>query len=161
MIMLHDVLEHLHDSPRDLMNDLLELVKPEGYLFVTVPNAVNIRKRLSVLFGRTNYPSFEDYYWYPSAWRGHVREYVREDLIKLSKYLNLEIVELRGCDHMLHRLPVASRPVYVLLTAIFSGWKDSWMLVAKKKRGWATNKTLPEDELACILRRDTPYKYAE
>jgi hypothetical protein len=25
MIMLHDVLEHLHDSPRDLLNDLFEL----------------------------------------------------------------------------------------------------------------------------------------
>lgn len=30
MIMLHDVLEHLHDSPRDLLNDLLELGKPGG-----------------------------------------------------------------------------------------------------------------------------------
>jgi SAM-dependent methyltransferase len=54
MIMLHDVLEHLHDSPRDLLNDLLELAKPKGLLFVTVPNAVNIRKRIDVLFGRTN-----------------------------------------------------------------------------------------------------------
>src|SRR4030042_560440 len=51
MLMMHDVLEHLHDSPRDLLNDLLELVKPEGYLFITVPNAVNIKKRISVLFG--------------------------------------------------------------------------------------------------------------
>ena len=59
MIMLHDVLEHLHDSPRDLLNDLLELAKPEGLLFVTVPNAVNIRKRIDVLRGKTNLPSFE------------------------------------------------------------------------------------------------------
>ena len=77
MVMLHDVLEHLHDSPRTLMNRLMLLCKPEGFLFVTVPNAANIRKRVDVLLGRTSLPRFEDYYWYPDRWRGHVREYVR------------------------------------------------------------------------------------
>lgn len=62
MIMMHDVLEHLHNSPRDLLNDLLELAKPEAYLFITVPNAVNIRKRIAVLFGRTNLARFRGYY---------------------------------------------------------------------------------------------------
>src|SRR5687767_5104388 len=42
LIMLHDVIEHLHDSPRELLNDLLERLKPGGYLFVTVPSAVNL-----------------------------------------------------------------------------------------------------------------------
>lgn len=82
MIMLHDVLEHLHDSPRELLNSLLEISKSESFLFITVPNAVNIRKRLDVLRGKTNLPGFAGYYWYPGHWRGHIREYVREDLIK-------------------------------------------------------------------------------
>ena len=46
MVMLIAVIEHLHSSPRDLLNNLLELVKDEGILFITVPNAVNIRKQL-------------------------------------------------------------------------------------------------------------------
>jgi SAM-dependent methyltransferase len=37
MIMMHDVLEHLHDSPCNLINDLLEILKPEGLIFITVP----------------------------------------------------------------------------------------------------------------------------
>ncbi len=161
MIMLHDVLEHLHDSPCDLLNDLLELAKPEGLLFLTVPNAVNIRKRIDVLLGRTNMPHFEGYYWYPGFWRGHVREYVREDLVMLSKYLNLEVLELRGCDHMLQKLPAAVRPAYLLLTKVFTGWKDSWLLVARKKQDWVPRKTLPQEELACILGKSTSYKYSE
>jgi len=161
MVMLNDVLEHLHDSPRDLLNDLLELAKPEGLLFVTVPNAVNIRKRIDVLFGRTNLSRFDVYYWYPSSWRGHIREYVRDDLVKLSVYLNLEVLELRGCDHMLQKLPVAIRPAYLFLTGLFGGWKDSWLLVAKKRQGWVSRKTLPQDQLTRVLGKYTSYKYIE
>lgn len=153
MIMLNGVIEHLHDSPRNLLNELLSLAKPEGLLFVTVPNAVNIRKRIHVLFGKTNYPFFEGFYWYPHHWTGHVREYVRNDLVELSKYLNLEILEIRGCDHMLEKLPTAVRPAYLFLTRIFTGWKDCWLLVARKKPDWEPKVTLPEDELARLLKK--------
>jgi 2-polyprenyl-3-methyl-5-hydroxy-6-metoxy-1,4-benzoquinol methylase len=161
MIMLHDVLEHLHDSPRDLLNDLLELAKPNGLLFVTIPNAVNIRKRIDVIFGKTNLPPFEGYYWYPGSWRGHIREYVRNDLVKLSEYLNLEVLELRGCDHMLQKLHSNIRPAYLLVTSIFRGWKDSWLLVARKRQGWSVKKTLPQNELAIILGKSTSYDYVK
>ena len=155
MIMLHDVIEHLHDSPRDLLNDLLELAKPNGLLFVTVPNAVNIRKRKDVLFGKTNLPPFEDYYWYPGSWRGHIREYVQNDLFKLCEYLNLEVLELRSCDHMLEKLPNSIRPAYILITNIFRGWKDSWLLVARKRSDWSVKKTIPQNELSRILGKST------
>lgn len=161
MIMLHDVLEHLHDSPRDLLNDLLELAKPGGLLFVTVPNAVNVRKRISVLFGKTNLPRFEGYYWYPGAWRGHVREYVRDDLVLLCRYLNLDVLELRSCDFMLGKLPTGLRSAYVLATNLFRGFKDSWLLVSRKRQHWEPKKTLQKDELYKILRKSTPYHYKE
>lgn len=159
MIMLHDVIEHLHDSPRDLINDLLELTKPNGLLFITVPNAVNIRKRLYVLFGKTNLPRFENYYWYPGPWRGHIREYVRDDLIKLSEYLNMRVLELKSCDHMLWKIPSSIRPAYLFATKIFRGWKDTWLLVARKKQGWSAKKSLPNTELARILGETTARDY--
>lgn len=146
MLMMHHVLEHIQGSPRDLLNDLLKLVKPEGLIFVVVPNAVNIRKRVAVLFGKSNYPRFGWYYWYPGPWRGHVREYVKDDLIKLCKYLNLGIIELRSCHGMLFRIPTAARMVYLPITKIFPGWRDSWLLVAKKRPDWMPNKTQPPDE---------------
>jgi SAM-dependent methyltransferase len=161
MIMLHDVLEHLHDSPRELLNDLLELATPEGLLFITVPNAGNIRKRLDVLRGGTNLPPFEGYYWYPGAWRGHVREYVRSDLEKLAEYLGLDVLELHGCDHMLQKLPAALRPLYLLVTRVFPAWKDSWLLVARKRTNWVPRKTLSHDELTRILGMSTSYRHDE
>lgn len=160
MVMLLDVLEHLPDSPRNLLNDLLESVKPEGLLFVTVPNAVNVRKRAAVVLGRTNLPRFESYYWYPGRWRGHIREYVRHDLILLSTYLNLEILQISDCNLMLERIPNRLlRSAYVLMMNIFSGLKDSWILVAKKRPNWMSKKTLPQDELNEILQKSTHFDY--
>lgn len=151
MVMTHDTLEHLHDSPRDLFIDLLELVKPGGYLFITVPNAVNIRKRINVVMGKTNLPPFQHYYWYPGHWRGHVREYTKGDLETLSEYLHLDVAELRGCHHMLQQLPKVTKPVYLGLSSVFTGWRDSWSLVARKRLNWAPKRALPRDELSKVL----------
>ena len=159
MAMLHDVLEHLHDSPRDLVNDLLERVKPGGVLFVTVPSAVNIRKRGDVLFGKTNLPSFERYYWYPGPWRGHVREYTRGDLEQLVEFLDLELLELRGCHHMLQKVPRGLGLFYLVMTSVFTGWRDSWTLVARKRPVWTPRRALPQDELHRILSVGTTYRY--
>lgn len=152
MIMMNAVIEHLHDSPRELLNSLLELTKPGGLLFITVPNAINIRKRLAVLFGKTNLTDYEEFYWHPDPWRGHVREYVKDDLVKLSGYLNLDVLEVKGCDHMVEdRLSPISRYPYLFFTGLFKGWKDSWMLVAKKKENWQPARTLPQEELFRIF----------
>lgn len=160
MVMLTDVLEHLHNSPRDLLNDLLEFVKPAGFLFVTVPNAVNVRKRAAVVLGRTNLPRFEDYYWYPGTWRGHIREYVRHDLILLCTYLNLEILQINTCNLMLQRIPNhLFRFAYVTMMNIFPGLRDSYMLVAKKRPNW-TPKNLTQNQLDKILQKSTSYRYA-
>jgi SAM-dependent methyltransferase len=140
MLTLNDVLEHLHDSPRDLLVDLLGLVRPGGLLLVTVPNAVAVRKRVAVVRGRTNLAPFASYYWSQGAWRGHVREYTRGDLAGLACFLGLEVVTLRGCHHMLHKLPAALRPAYRAATAPFQGLKDSWLLVARKPPGWAPER---------------------
>jgi 2-polyprenyl-3-methyl-5-hydroxy-6-metoxy-1,4-benzoquinol methylase len=153
MIMLHDVLEHLHDSPRNLLNDLLEMVTPEGYLYITVPNAANIKKRIRVLCGKTNMERFDSYYWYPGQFRGHIREYVKDDLVQLCNFLNLTIIELHGVDHMVDKkLPKYIGIIYKAVTNIFPGWKDSWQLVAKKNRNWKPQKNISKDKLERITR---------
>lgn len=136
MVMANDVIEHLHESPRSLVGTLIELIKPNGYLLISVPNAVNIRKRLNVARGKTNLPDFATYYWYPGQWRGHIREYVKDDLRQLAQFASLEIVELRGCHHMLQKVPLLLRPVYKTVTALFPAWRDSWILVARKPANW-------------------------
>ena len=149
MVMMNDVLEHIHDSPRDLLNQLVNGLKEEGLLFITVPNLANIRKRLALLRGRTNLPNFDYYYWHPGTWRGPQREYVRNDLVALTRHLGLEIVELKAVHHMLKRLPSSTRPIYRAATRLFPDWRDTWRLIARKPVGW----TPQEDRNAAKFRR--------
>jgi SAM-dependent methyltransferase len=146
MVMLHDVLEHLHDSPRSLLIDLLQAVRPEGYLFITVPNHVNLRKRLDVLRGRTSLPMYPMYYWYPDPWRGHVREYTRGDCNLLADYLDLDIVELRGTHQMLEKVPPRLLRLYLLISRLAPDTRDTWLMVARKRPRWNPKRALEPDD---------------
>jgi SAM-dependent methyltransferase len=135
MVIALNVLEHLHESPRELLKQLIASLKDNGYLFVTVPNAVNIRKRIDVVRGRTNYPPFDDFYKSTGIWRGHVREYTKGDLERLAAFLPMSIVELDSYHHMLWKLSPWTIPVYRAVTTLFPSWRDSWMLVARISNG--------------------------
>jgi SAM-dependent methyltransferase len=131
MVMSSDVLEHLPE-PRGVMETMVGALKSEGVLMILVPNAGNIRKRLLLLLGGTNYPRYQEFYWTEGRFVGHVREYVRGDLKLMSRYLGLEILELRGVDHMIQKVPRGLRFPYKAITALAPGLKDTWLLVARK-----------------------------
>jgi SAM-dependent methyltransferase len=159
MVMLHDVLEHFDDSPRELLNTLLGFVRPGGYLFVTVPNAANIRKRISALLGRTTHPPYDMYFWCPGEWRGHVREYVRDDLRRLGANLGLSNAEIFSAHHMIDRkVPKIAHPLYRGVTALFPGWRDTWCLVAKKPAGW-TPSMMAVDQYRRLIQPQNVYRY--
>lgn len=135
-VMLCDVIEHLHESPRALLCDALRTLRTDGTLLLTVPNAANLRKRLFLALGWTNYPPYDQFFWNNGAWRGHVREYVWNDLARLARHLALAEPQIIGSHHMLGVLPAWARPLYKALTAPLPGARDSLMLVARKPTGW-------------------------
>jgi len=155
MVMAHDVLEHLHDSPRAVLVPLLEHVRAGGLLFVTVPNAANLRKRIALARGRTNMPLYGHYFW-EAPWRGHVREYVLDDLRQLAAYLGLEVERLCGVHHLAHRLPHPARELY-LLAALRGGLRDTLMLLARKPHEWLAPISPPVDIADAIRAGASPY----
>lgn len=161
MVMVHDVLEHLDDSPRPLLNRLLGLVHTGGFLFVTVPNAANIRKRISAVLGRTIHPPYEMYYWAPGEWRGHVREYVRDDMVQLGRNLELAEVHVFSAHHMIERkVSVPLRLPYRVATSVFPGWRDTWNLIGKKPAGWTPRDALSGPDYFKLIAPYTTYRYS-
>lgn len=145
MVMLDNVIEHLHDSPRELLVAIRELIRPGGLLFISVPNAGNLRKRLAVLMGGTNMARFDYFYWKEGPWRGHVREYVRGDIESLARYLNLTPVELGGFDSLIGRLSPRQRTIWKLVTKILPNGADSWKLVGRKEPGSQPMREPPDE----------------
>ena len=140
VVLLNDVIEHLHDSPLALLSRVIDTIKPDGILLITVPNAANLRKRIDLLRGRTNYPPFRDFFWYPPPWRGHVREYVLQDLAELAEALGIETLELGGVHFWVEdRLKSSlTRAAYLALTALplLDGLRDTWLLIGRKPANW-------------------------
>ncbi len=71
--------EHFFHTPRFMFAEVFRILKPGGIVIVATPNAVNLRKRLSVVFGRTNYYDF-GYYWNAPIYMGHIREPTLDEL---------------------------------------------------------------------------------
>jgi SAM-dependent methyltransferase len=143
MIVMHHVLEHIGDSPKDLLNTLVGMLKDNGLLMIAVPSAVNIRKRIDVLLGKTNYPPFDQFFWMEGTWRGHRREYCRRDLEMLCEYLGVRPEVLTTYHFMLHRIPGPAQGLYKAVTSVIPGWRDSWILIARKPAGWKPRVEVP------------------
>ena len=91
----YHALEHLHHSPRRMLQSAMAVLKPGGLVFFEVPNAANALKRIRVLLGRTNYQPYQQY-WDSDVWVGHVREYTVGDLRALATHLHLADWEILG-----------------------------------------------------------------
>lgn len=90
-------LEHWHHSPRRLFSEIRRILRPGGYLFLATPNAANLRKRLFLMLGKTNFPHLTE--WYRDGdpvFRGHVREPVLKDLDDLLQWNDFRVVDRRG-----------------------------------------------------------------
>lgn len=144
MVMMHDVIEHFADSPRPLLIALIGLLQPGGYLYITAPNAANLRKRLLVLSGRTNYPRYAAYFWSGEVWRGHKREYVKDDLAQLCRFLGLRAVLLKGEHHRMRALPTWVRGMFRFTIGRIDSLRDTVALIAQKPRDWAPVEISPE-----------------
>jgi len=151
VVMLCDVIEHLHNSPKGLLAAATGLLKDDGWLVVSVPNAVNLRKRIHVVLGKTNYPPYTQFFHTPDAWRGHVREYVWNDLEQLAPYMGLKDASIDGCHHMLGVLPKWAQPIYKVVTTPLPGARDSLVLCGRKPKGW-TLPTPPAEALPEFVR---------
>ncbi|MFN4943646.1 MAG: class I SAM-dependent methyltransferase [Akkermansiaceae bacterium] len=89
-------LEHWHRSPKHLFAEIYRVLKPGGLLFLATPNAVNIRKRISVPLGYNNWAPLDEWYEEEPVFRGHVREPILSDLKNMCERNNLEVIANYG-----------------------------------------------------------------
>ena len=75
-------------SEDPLFHAVIDKLRQDGLFMVGVPNAVNLRKRISVPFGYGKWTAMQDWYEAP-RFRGHVREPDVDDLKYIARDLQL------------------------------------------------------------------------
>jgi len=101
VIVFADVLEHIYD-PIGTLKFYLDFLKPDGKIYISVPNFVVFNTRLQLLFGNFNY-------WLAGTQeKTHVRIFTQNNLKKLVKESGLQLEKLditpgiaRWVQHML------------------------------------------------------------
>ena len=98
-----EVIEHLHQSPKFVLEEMARVTKIGGYCILSAPNSVNLRKRIRVLLGKSNLPSLHDFYNSPGVWRGHVREPTLGELKSMLTLAGFRIVRAGSITSTLWR----------------------------------------------------------
>jgi SAM-dependent methyltransferase len=130
-----DSMEHWHHSPKALFREVRAALRVGGRFVLGVPNCVNLRKRITVPFGRGKWTSMEDWYE-PPRFRGHVREPDVGDLRYIARDMELRDVRVLGrnwlgyrnrsgaaravtlvLDHALRAFPGLCSDIYLVGTA--------------------------------------------
>jgi len=145
IVSLFAVIEHLHGSPADLLNTAGVHLKPNGLLCVTMPNSVNLRKRLSVISGKTNYPPIDQFFLNPGPWRGHVREYTLSETRYIIEATGFEILEAFHFEEIAYnQLGPLGLSVFSLLANLVPTFMSGICVLARKPRTWKPYQHDPE-----------------
>lgn len=102
LIVLGEVIEHIHVAPTLILPALRKLLRPGGTLLVTTPNAAALAKRVRLLFGQNPFEMLRETPENP----GHFREYTAAEMRKLGLDAGFASVETRRADVYPTYLPV-------------------------------------------------------
>ena len=145
VVTLNGVIEHLHESPRGILNAAGSHLRSGGLLCITMPNAVNLRKRLSVLRGWTNYPPVDQLFLSPGPWRGHVREYTLAETARLCEMAGYQVAAASTFESIAYdKLKGLARRVYLLLGCAIPTLRSGLCVIARKPDHWTPAKDDPE-----------------
>ena len=87
VVLLAEVIEHLHTAPTLVLGFLKTLLKPGGVLIIQTPNAAALHKRLALLAGRNPYQRIKEDATDP----GHFREYTLRELKDYAAHAGLTV----------------------------------------------------------------------
>ena len=141
-VLLIDIIEHLHRSPRELLNYSISSLKPGGLLIIETPNTVALVNRLKVLFGKSNQVSADFIYWNIGEYRAHIREYTQSELKQILLYSNLTAVNSKMINIMIGAVGVENFfkkivvKTYKLISGLYPNFRDTILISGKKPKDW-------------------------
>lgn len=99
IIVMAEVIEHLHTSPSLVLGCISNWLEKDGYLIIQTPNALALKKRFKLMFGKNPQEMIREDILNP----GHFREYTAQELISIGRKVNLEYYTYIADNYFRHR----------------------------------------------------------
>ncbi len=96
VVIFTEVLEHIFAPPSSILKEVKRIMRPSGKLILSVPNIVNLSRRIRFLFGVTPLPNAD--HQLNKGWvhgHGHIHEYTKKEILSLCKSVNFKISKVQ------------------------------------------------------------------
>ncbi len=140
-------IEHWNFNPVFAFKDLFgRVLSPSGSMFITVPNAVSLYRRLFTMMGFNPYPAIRSFIDSAEGLPGaevspHWREYTMNDLVELMGATGGECVMQRRAHHkLLYKMSIFQR-IHQALHFAHPALKSNLEIVVKRKHGVDTTQS--------------------
>ncbi|MBT9151465.1 MAG: putative methyltransferase YcgJ [candidate division WS2 bacterium] len=141
IVLLLDVIEHLHSSPKKPLKEIRRVLNKNGIIILTTPNLGTLKNRLFVLAGQSNYTDLSHWY-HGDPFFGHAREYTPGEVKDMLTWEGFSVrrADLSNCLQMPaiksfklnpYVLPMA---LYLLITTLIPRFRYLMIVVAQKGR---------------------------
>lgn len=97
--LLTGVIEHLHGSPRHVLQSIRAQLLPHGALIVEVPNIAALLNRLRLLRGRSPLENYAMYFHSRYPYDGHSREMTLQEMRYALEESGFEVSRISGYDY--------------------------------------------------------------
>ena len=104
IIILAEVIEHLHTSPKLVLSFIRSILKENGIVIIQTPNAVVAHKRIKMLFGYHPYALISEDILVPS----HFREYTVDEVRDYCRHTGFEIEKMTFENYFDYRYRIDS-----------------------------------------------------
>jgi SAM-dependent methyltransferase len=127
LIICAEVMEHLYSSPVILLQNFYNSLKSNGVLIIQTPNAVALKNRIKLLFGKNPYDIPRENVKNP----GHFREYTVKELADIAQKAGFELQEIIT-DEYFENPSIKSKIYRSLKTIIPASLKSGITIILKK-----------------------------
>ena len=134
LVIFTEVLEHLYESPINVLENIQNIIKPGGHLLVTTPNVMNLENKIKFLFNINIYQDIYRYCYNP-RYSLHYREYTKKDLfILFKKYLKFNEIEFKYFNYAGGRSKVLQiiQKLSFIISNLIPSFRYCILVLAKK-----------------------------
>ena len=149
-VIICETLEHLNFNPLPVLYEINRITKTGGFIYVGMPNQVNIMNRLKMLFGISVHPPLEHFFQQLDGSNMivgiHWREYTLAETMQLLEAMGYNVIRKSYWDTSDVQIEYSLKGLGKFLVFQVASWKRFLVAIGRKKERpeynfWFTDAT--------------------